>query len=147
MRRKLGGFGVSVLMVMAVGGLTAPPSFATDYFVKYLNEVSGGESCTTHPPVGPRHGSVVFRRTSASMFATIYFRNGQPNTSTSTNLVARESAVSCASINKTVVTDGNGNATVQLGPLSRKGKQAFWVEVCQCPSQWFGTAAVPAFGF
>jgi hypothetical protein len=146
MRRKLGGFGASVLMVMAIGGLTAPPSFATDYFVKYLIEIPSDHTCLEPAPSGPRHGSAVFRRTQLSMFATVYFRNGSPNTSHTAKLVSR-SDVTCKVLTKPFTTDGSGNATVQLGPVARKGTQAFRAQVSRLTDAFYSTAEVPAFGF
>jgi hypothetical protein len=147
MRRRLGGFGVSVLMAMAIGGLTAPPSFATDYFVKYLNQIESDHTCVAPVPTGPRHGSAVFRRTQLSMFVTIHLRNASPNTSHRARLVFKKTSIDCGEVAKSFTTDGSGNATVQLGPVPRKGKQAFWAEDSGVPFEAYSTRGVPAFGF
>jgi hypothetical protein len=150
MRSKLSGFVVSVLMVMAVGGLTAPPSFATDYFVKYLKG-GPGEGCNLPPPAGPRIGSAVFRRTTTSMFATAYLRGAAPNTEYAAVLWKRPTgggACEGGAIHH-VTTDGSGNATVHLGSFPRKGNEAFWVEVVDLRpgDRRFFTVEVPSFGF
>jgi hypothetical protein len=145
MRRRITGFAMSTLLFSAVAGLTAPPTFATDYFVKYLNEVSA----TTCPQTatGPRHGSVVFRRTSSSMFATVYLRNAAHNHQYAVRLMGRKSSVTCtnAANERVLTTDANGNGTVQVGPSSRSGKTFFWVQLFD--GTGFTTGEVPAFGF
>jgi hypothetical protein len=145
MRSKLTGFVVAVLMVMAMGGLTAPPSFATDYFVKH-NHLSTSATCTP-PGTGPLRGTTVFKRTATSMSATMYLRNGPPNTQLMF-LIAFLPSCGYNSVH-IVTTDGDGNATVPLGTLPRKGNKSFFSFASHpsltCPC--FESEEAPAFGF
>jgi hypothetical protein len=146
MRRKLLGVSASILLVAAVSGLAAPPAFATDYFVKYLNTVpSTLPLCDPQSPSGPRHGSVVFRRTSTSMFATVYVRGAPPNAGFTATLTGH--SASCEQKQASGTTDGQGNATVHVGPEARKGKKAFYVHVTTVGAHAYETGDVPAFGF
>jgi hypothetical protein len=140
---------LSTLLFTAVAGLAAPPTFATDYFVKYLNSTSSTQACNFPPvPLGARHGSVVFKRTATEMFATVYLRNVSPNTEYYAYLIAKGGPTCFILGTLSFPTDSSGNATVQRGPLSRQGKQSFWVHVSKKGGgEDFRTAPVPAFGF
>jgi hypothetical protein len=149
MRTKVTGFALSTLLFSAVAGLTAPPTFATDYFVKYI-QLPGAAAVCHKQPTGPRHGTVVFKRTAPNMSATVYLRNAKPNTEYGAILAKRTKSGGCpASPAELIITDSSGSADVQLGPDARNGWAAFWVIIVEegATSATFTTGEVPAFGF